>query len=455
MKFAKFFLMICSVALLGACGDSDNDNPAPTPAKGLMLVPSVSSIKDNGTDAVTFTVTNDGENVTAASSIFMEGQTEPLASPSFTSTKKGTYHFYATYKEERSATIDVTVVTADAPVSGELVLIASTNAIKNDGTDVCHFTVTNDGVEITSGVTIYNGKTELQSMDFTSTQTGTYTFFAAYGTSISPEVSVMVVPYDLPTLPADPNPSSTDFSQRTLAIQFTGLGCMFCPYTIAAVDQIMASDFSKDVFFAVAHSYPGDPMGGAVINALASSCSASGAPHVSIALRKVNYNNTRSIDANVASIKSQVNNDRTKHPVKAAVAASVEKIGSQIVIHTSVKAAAEGNYYVGAWLLEDGISGTQYNPEKVEGDFNTHNNVVRGVAGRVGSYNFSGDPLGQFAAGESKSFLQTIDLDNSWKAENCKVVVFVSTPDAAGESKAYVNNCAVCEIGKTVAFSYK
>lgn len=454
MKLTKLFLLFGAAALLGACSDSDE----PTVERSVVLDASPKSIANDGVQAALFTVTLDGADVTAASQIFMQGADEPLASNAFTSTTPGTYTFHAVYDKIVSNTVTVTVTSGDAPKPGVLVLVPSINAIRDNGTDVCHFTVLNDGKEVTEGVTLFKDKQEYSSLDFTSTEAGTYSFFASYGTSISEDVKISVVDFDIPAVPSDPAPSSTDFDQRSLAIQFTGLGCGWCPWTIAAIRLVEADDQYKDrVVFTACHTYSGDPMGSATVNAIHTACSANGWPNMAMNLRKAKYDNVDNVNSNASTIRRMIDAQQLDHPVKAGVAATVKHVGDRIVISASVKAAEKGEYFVGAWLLEDGIEGRQAVSGGLQGDFNTHNNVVRGVAGRTSTYTFSGDPLGELEKGATKEHVLLIDLDAKWKVENCKVVLFVSTydDDESANPKAYVNNCIPCAIGSQTVFDYK
>lgn len=455
MKLNKLFLLFGAAALLGACSDSLDE---PVDDRQVLLTVSPTSIVNDGVQAAQFTATLAGADVTAESKIYMQGAEEPLASNAFTSTTAGTYTFHAVYDQFKSNTVNVKVTSADAPKPGELVLVPSINAIRNNGTDVCHFTVLNDGKEITEGVTLFKDKREHPSLDFTSTESGTYAFFASYGTSISKDVKISVVDFDIPEVPADPAPSSTAFDQRSLAIQFTGLGCGWCPWTIAAIRLIEADAQYKDrVVFTACHTFSGDPMGSATVNAIHTSCSANGWPNMAMNLRKAKYDNVSNVNTNASTIRRMIDAQQLD-PAKAGVSATVKHIGDRIVISASVKAAEKGEYFVGAWLLEDGIEGRQSVNGGLEGDFNTHNNVVRGVAGRTSTYVFSGDPLGELDKGATKEHVLMIDLDAKWKVENCKVVIFVSTYDDNDESdnrKAYVNNCIPCAIGASTGFDYK
>ena len=112
------------------------------------------------------------------------------------------------------------------PSVNSLVLRASTTVIEADGNDAVQLEVLADGVPVTEGVRLYDGVTnlaiELPSMTFTTTEPGTYYFWAAYGTAHSEQLKVTAVGFDLPSLPEDPEPDNTSFVRRVLLTQFTG-----------------------------------------------------------------------------------------------------------------------------------------------------------------------------------------------------------------------------------------
>ena len=119
------------------------------------------------------------------------------------------------------------------PGATGLELQVSDMVIQADGKDAAVFTVLSDGKPVSEGVRFYDGATnrqiELPEMAFTTTETGTYTFWAAYGTSHTETVSVTAIGFPVPELPDDPDPENTSFSRRVLLTQFTGTGCGYCP----------------------------------------------------------------------------------------------------------------------------------------------------------------------------------------------------------------------------------
>lgn len=97
MKLSKILLGLSALAFLGvSCSSSDGPGPQPGPTEGIQLVPSTNFIQADGTDASTFTVLLNGQDITSEASIFLKSAPQtPLASPRFTAAETGDYVFYA------------------------------------------------------------------------------------------------------------------------------------------------------------------------------------------------------------------------------------------------------------------------------------------------------------------------------------------------------------------------
>lgn len=344
--------------------------------------------------------------------------------------------------------------------AGELTLSLSTNAIKSDGKDYCEFIVKAGETTVTDGVTVYqvgSNTVPLSSMRFSSAEEGTYTFFASYGDKVSPQVSVMALSA-IPDMPVDPQPENTSFVRRVLALQFTGTGCPNCPYMIAAIKEIQKTEEASKMLFAGIHSYNDDDVMYTRTSAAIGQAYGNGLyPGIGCDMRKHVQNAVRDIQATKTKVLEMINEEYAAAPAKAGISASVMKNGSQIVVKADVKAAEAGKYRLGAWLLEDGIRARQANGGVTgDYDFNTHDNVVREVSGQNGDYDFTGNDLGHIAAGEAKSYVMSFRINSEWNLPNCKLLLFVSTPDAGGSAKKfYVNNAILCKLDQTAKFEYR
>lgn len=334
-----------------------------------------------------------------------------------------------------------------------LVLSPSKTVIEANGTDAVHFEVLADGVPVTENIRLYDGVTnallDLPSMTFTTTEAGTYYFWAAYGTVQSERISVTAVDFELPELPEDPMPESTSFRRRVLLTQFTGTGCGYCPGMITLLRNVLADDeYSSKVVHAAAHTYnASDPA--YLSQRLEQSMGVSGYPMV-VADMYLGYNNY-----NLESgLRLTVDEAYERCGAKAGISVATECDGNTAVVFAAVKAAETAEFRVGAWLLEDGIYGVQYNynPGYWTGDYNTHDNCIRYADSRVSNVDYSGYSLGTLQAGQTAEYVFTIKLDDKWVKENCHVAVFVTTPeDKLGYT---VNNAVDVPLGESLQYEY-
>ena len=159
--------------------------------KKVVLTADKSEVEANNTDTVTFTVTVDGEDKSAESTITIVNYGTALEGSTFTTDVAGEFIFQAKYEGENSNQVIITATAVDAPVQKNLVLTASPMRIKADGTEKVTFkamygeddvTATCE-IKSTNGVTVENGV-------FTTTEAGTYNFYALYDNVRSNTVSV-------------------------------------------------------------------------------------------------------------------------------------------------------------------------------------------------------------------------------------------------------------------------
>lgn len=342
------------------------------------------------------------------------------------------------------------------PVDGGIVLDISTNAIKSDGKDYCDFNVKAGDTDVTDKAEIYvvGTTTPLTSARYTSTQQGNVSFFASYNGNVSSQVNIKVLP-EIPELPTDAQPENTNFKRRVLALQFTGTACPNCPYMIGAIHEVQKTDVAEKVLFAGIHSYNYDDiMYNKSAAAIGQSFGNGYYPGVSCDMRKEVLNAVGSITLTASKLETLINNAHADN-ARAGISGSVIRSGNQIIVKASVKAAQTGNYRISAWVLENGIYAKQSNSTGVTSyDFDTHNNVLRAVASNVNDY--TGDDLGEIQSGATKSYVMSINVDSEWKLEKCKVLLFVTTPDAGGSAKKYyVNNAVLCNLDQVVMYEYR
>lgn len=350
-----------------------------------------------------------------------------------------------------------------ASESTDLQLEVTKSKIFNNGEDYTEFIVTLGGKVLTEGYEIYNAATfvpaNLTDNRFTSTMTGTFSFKAVYGTLQSNivKVNVRLAPPSMTEPPVDNNPEKTNFYRRILFTQFTGTGCGYCPYMTNAVAEARADadTDSKMVFTAVHHFNSDDPsyFNGAVALATLLGVGQS-APAVRADLTKVNG---MGCGQSAKAVKNFVTSYYIKDTAKAGVAVNSKLYTAEkfVVCSALVKVNTDGEYRVGAWLLEDKVAGVQSNYDNLKpyGDvnFNIHNGSVRVADSRQGT-EWTGTDLGVMKAGEAKSMDFAIQLENGWKSEDLYLVLFVSTKNEKGAW--VVNNAVYAAVDGVTDFVY-
>lgn len=350
--------------------------------------------------------------------------------------------------------------------SGALTLNVTSRFLAADGKDAIVFKVTKGDSDVTADAAIFDkdASTELSAPSFSTTKAGTYKFFASYNNEISEIVTVSAVS-GVPDLPADPNPTRYDrFRRHVLITQFTSCECTYCPWASASLIEYFKANTSGDAIHAGVHvSIPSaDNMVNLSSLAIKNLVVVSSAPTVGFDLRKdLRFvMSATGLTQNIASNVKLLENNIAKRlalDTPCGISAAVTATTTQIQVNAGVKVSVDGDYRISAWLLEDGIEELQVNGTGIKGyDFNTHNNVVRAIS-NVGYV--PGDPLGadgSLTKGESARFFATFDIKQAKvaNAAKCKVLIVVTTHDAASPTVYYVANLISCPVGGEVGYEY-
>lgn len=169
-------------------GDDNNDEDEETT---IELAASKTTIVADGNDKVTFTVTENGKDITSEATIFV-GETE-LSLNVFTSTTAGTYTAYAMKDEVKSNEITITVEKVNEPEPEKpITLTASTTNITANGSDAVTFTVMQDNNDVTNQSSIFVNGSKLNGNKFTTYTSGSYTAYAQKNEVKSNEITITV-----------------------------------------------------------------------------------------------------------------------------------------------------------------------------------------------------------------------------------------------------------------------
>ena len=163
-------------------------NPAgPT----VVLTADKSTIVADNADAVTFTVTVDGEDKTAESTITIVNYASTLDGNTFVSDVAGEFVFEATFDGEKSNQVIVTATAVETPVQKSLTIEASKLRIKADGEDCATLTVMYGEEDVTATCEIRTTAGDvIEGGAFATTTPGSYNIYALYDNVRSNTVSV-------------------------------------------------------------------------------------------------------------------------------------------------------------------------------------------------------------------------------------------------------------------------
>ena len=455
----RFFTLVFASLCLFSCSDDDDELETPLPVQTLTLSLSKTEIQANGTDSCLFTVKLNDKVLTEGYHIYKDDNEKIDSLYSFSTTQEGNYTFWATYKDLKSKKVNLKATAVDdskdpvtPPSPGEgLTFTLSKQVIQANGEDVSEFIVKFDGLVLTEGYSIYdeNDNKVDNIKSFSTTTTGEYQFWASYKSSSTDLVKVKAIGIPVPTLPADPNPEATNFNKRILLTNFTGTGCQYCPNMTRNITEALNDPvYAEKTIWCVAHTFnQSDPAYLAQCPQLAQAFSVSSYPSV---IFDFTYKSNDYNSLNAAAIHDILDQLSAK-PANAGVAAKAEIVedadGKKIALHVAVKAAEEGVYNVGAWLMEDSIKGRQAGLNKVI----NHNNAVRIADSRAGSRNYTGIELGKIAKGKTAEHVFIMNIEDKWKLENCHLAVFVTQNK---EHKIAVTNAVRCPIDGELLFDY-
>ena len=347
------------------------------------------------------------------------------------------------------------LVTQNTGSPKQLLLVADKTTIYDNGEDAVTFSLYYDGMQLKEGYEIYDGETLIPGNTFTSTVQGTHTIWAAYGTVLSNDVSISVVqaPPTGPTVPEDKYPSKTNFKRRVLLTQFTGTGCGYCPNMVNALYQVTSVKSLNDkIVLAAAHLYnANDPAYLLDAKTLDNSLGVQGFPCI-----YADLNNATATSASYAAVTKLINDSYARTEAKGGIAVNSKYYEQEgyIVLHATVKANTSTAFRIGAWLLEDNISGVQanYGTTPLAGvNLDIHNNCIRFADSQYSNMDYSGVFLANIEAGKTASKWFAFKMEKNWKPENLRVIVFISTKEG---NKWLVNNVVKCPKDGSVDFEY-
>ena len=333
--------------------------------------------------------------------------------------------------------------------TGSITLTADKTSVEIGG--IVTFTVTDaENQDVTSQANIYDADLNVvEGGKWTAATTGVYEFFATVGSENSNYVKISVMA-DVPEIPENPEPENLAFNHRAILVDFTGVGCGYCPYMVDELIKLEKTSWHAHFNEVTCHAGQfagGDPAASAAATSLLSFYGARVQGYPTLIM---NYNGqgiSRDYNAMARALQGYIQLDGADVGISMAVSGD-----SEVVYFSSeIKAAKTNEYRATAWLLESGIySPNQANATKPEHkiyDFAIRNglNITRS--------DISGEDLGTIEEGKSVEYSRGIDVTSKgWEVENCGVLVIVSAKDKNG--KWEVVNSAYCPVNDSKAFEF-
>ena len=481
--------LLTTSCLYGIGTDGPGDNIENN--SGFTTEVSANIISANGEDTVNFFAYFNGEDVTSEATLYDNATNQPFETMSFTTYVAGKYQFYITYGQHQSEVIEITAIQdidlADKNEQG-LSVSLSTNLVQV-GKNHATFIIRYDGKVLTEEeivkVSIYDASNDTKVFDksiyesntvgqefsftvvedkngvahtllaYSPNEVGTKSFWVSYKTKNTRETPIAITAVNtmIPSRPVDSQPANTSFVHRVFFTQFTGTWCGYCPYMIDAFHK-MLEDAEYNNKFVHAAVHRGDSMASATLDGkdLASTLYiGNDYPYVKVDFSGGISNSTS--DVNVAYIKSAIDNTLSKSDPRAGIAARTELKGNMLLVRTSTKVSQTGEYFIGAWIVESGIYAQQSNYTTIKEDYlDYHENVVRLADSNL--TNYKGHSMGVINKGERADRLFVMQLDPSWKTENCHLVLFVSTYNEYGDH-IITNATQTASLTSGVEFEYE
>ena len=249
-NYTKVFLFVLAAALFscsssedGGNGDGNgNGNGGPN----SITVNASSFFVDLG-ETVTFTVaTNEGDDVTSQSTVYVNG--DPIAGASYTATSTGSFSITAKYEDLTSSAITVQFLAVV-----ESIAMTVNNTALNLGDRIEYTVMATDTqgneINVTNVANIYiNDQQSVTGGVYIPDTTGDYNAYATYETFTTETIAVTV---------ADNAMTPASYNRRALVEDYTGDWCGYCTRVAVAIE--MVQDASDDVVVVATHLFNGDP----------------------------------------------------------------------------------------------------------------------------------------------------------------------------------------------------
>ena len=310
------------------------------------------------------------------------------------------------------------VVDSDAVQEGVLTLMSDVEKIFADGKQEVIFSVMDGSQDITSEsvITCVTTGETLEEASFVTADPGEYVFKASYGNKTSKTASVTAM-------------FASKFKRQVCVMEFTGVWCAQCPGG-AQILNFLVGDLYKGKVNALAfhnndvYALPVEPI-------LASKFNVTTYPSYVTDMR-----DSGELNGNGCSNSIWKSLNETETFCGPSLICVYDEATGNVAVKAKVVSEKTMEYRLAAYVVEDKVTGNQtLGTGSVQKDY-THRHMVR----KMLSADYSGDRLGQIAAGAESEKEYSFAMEASWNPENVSVVILAIGPDGQ------VNNSASTEI---------
>ena len=301
---------------------------------------------------------------------------------------------------------------------GTLVITTDVEKFFADGKSAVTFTVLDEDKDVTADAVIKcvtTGET-LEGTSFATSTSGEYEFKATYAgmTSAGKKVTAMF---------------ASKFQRQVCVMEFTGVWCAQCPGG-AQILNFLVGDMYKGKVNALAF-HNNDEYALPVEQMLAAKFNVTAYPSYVTDMRDSGELNGNGCSDSI--YKSLYETETFCGPSLTCV---YDETSGNVSVKAKVASEKTMEYRIAAYVVEDKVTGNQtMGTGTVNKEF-AHRHMVR----KMLSADYSGDRLGQIAAGSEVEKEYSFRLDAAWDPVNVSVVILAIGPD--GE----VNNSASTKI---------
>lgn len=333
---------------------------------------------------------------------------------------------------------------------GVLKIFADKTSIAADGADCVTFRVMFGSEDVSTKNTMhlireYEGKEVDMAAGanvFSTIAAGTYRFRAylySGGEHISEnEISVTAAAVE----------GQKEYVKKVLGEQYTSTGCTSCPALSTNIKELQKEmpGILVPVSFHQDFSSVADPMAIQATAAFQKYHGFQGLPYFNL-----NFHKASGVETFLSTMKAAVEEELQTSPATCGVAieTSYDAESREVTVKSKVTSNVAAKYRYHIFLVEDGLDHSQMGADLTY----RHDNVVRRMpAPDVNGFSMNGKK--KFTPGVEVTAENVLDVDESWKPENMRVVV-AALLSQDGEKTYICVNANECKVGESIGYLTK